>query len=117
MLQGVGPGQFADAVVVAVDGLSSPTIATADLDGDGDHEIVVSAGDGLSLIDDPLGAADPTAFGIETAKGAAGQGSTLTMTYAVGGYAPGGLDKLADVVDQVISEQVRFLKAYVEKSR
>jgi uncharacterized protein YndB with AHSA1/START domain len=54
---------------------------------------------------------------IEAVKGAAGQGSTLTMTYAVGGYAPGGLDKLADVVDQVISEQVRFLKAYAENTR
>ena len=54
---------------------------------------------------------------IEATKGAPGQVSTLTMTYAVGGYAPGGLDKLADIVDQVISAQVSFLKAYVEKSR
>jgi uncharacterized protein YndB with AHSA1/START domain len=48
---------------------------------------------------------------------ASGQGSTVTMTYMVGGYAPGGLDKLADAVDQVLSQQVQFLKAHVEKSR
>jgi uncharacterized protein YndB with AHSA1/START domain len=50
---------------------------------------------------------------------ASGQGaaqSTLTMTYAVGGYTPGGLDKLAPVVDQVLSQQVQFLKAHVEKT-
>lgn len=48
---------------------------------------------------------------------ASGQGSTVTLTYAVGGYTPGGLDKLAAPVDQVLSEQVRNLKAYVEKPR
>src|SRR5688572_24305210 len=48
---------------------------------------------------------------------ASGQGSTGTMRYAGGGYVPGGLDKLADVVDQVLSQQVQLLKAYVEKSR
>ena len=48
---------------------------------------------------------------------ASGQGSTVTMTYAVGGYTPGGLDKLADAVDQVLAEQVRNLKAYIEKAR
>jgi uncharacterized protein YndB with AHSA1/START domain len=45
------------------------------------------------------------------------QDSTLTMTYSVGGYVPGGLDKLADVVDGVLSEQVANLKAYLEKPR
>ena len=48
---------------------------------------------------------------------AAGQGSTITMTYAVGGYTPGGLDKIAAVVDQVLTEQVSFLKASLEKTR
>jgi len=48
---------------------------------------------------------------------AQGKGSTLTMTYAAAGYAPGGLDKLADVVDQVLGRQVQLLKAYAEKSR
>jgi uncharacterized protein YndB with AHSA1/START domain len=47
----------------------------------------------------------------------AAQGSTVTMTYVVGGYAPGGLDKLAAVVDQVLSQQVQLLKAHVEKAR
>jgi uncharacterized protein YndB with AHSA1/START domain len=46
---------------------------------------------------------------------AAGQGSTVTMTYAVGGHAPGGLEKLAGPVDQVLAEQVRSLKTYVER--
>jgi len=54
-------------------------------------------------------------WSIEPAK--QGSGSTLTMTYAVSGYAPGGLDKLADVVDAVLSQQVQRLKAYAEKSR
>jgi uncharacterized protein YndB with AHSA1/START domain len=42
--------------------------------------------------------------------------STLTMTYAVGGYAPGGLDALAALVDDVLSQQVRLLKTYAEKA-
>ncbi len=48
---------------------------------------------------------------------AQGKGSTLTMTYAAAGYAPGGLDKLADIVDQVLGRQVQLLKAYAEKTR
>ena len=44
-----------------------------------------------------------------------GTGSTLTMTYAAGGYAPGGLDKLADIVNTVLSQQVQRLKEYAEK--
>jgi len=39
------------------------------------------------------------------------------MTYAAGGYAPGGLDKLADIVDSVLRGQTQRLKAYAEKSR
>src|SRR5215208_1386734 len=54
-------------------------------------------------------------WSIESAK--QGGGSMLTMTYAVGGYTPGGLDKLADVVDTVVSQQVQRLKAYAEKTR
>ena len=52
---------------------------------------------------------------IEPAK--QGSGSTLPMTYAAGGYAPGGLDKLADVVDSVLAQQVKLLKAYAETAR
>ena len=48
---------------------------------------------------------------------AQGKGSILTMTYAAAGYAPGGLDELADIVDQVLGRQVQLLKAYAEKSR
>jgi uncharacterized protein YndB with AHSA1/START domain len=49
----------------------------------------------------------------------AGQGksSALTMTYAVGGYVPGGLDTLAEPVDGVLTRQVQLLKAYAEKTR
>ena len=45
-----------------------------------------------------------------------GQGSTVTMTYAVGGYVAGGLDKLAEPVDKVLAQQVALLKAHVEKA-
>lgn len=52
-------------------------------------------------------------WAIEPAK--QGSGSTLTMTYAAGGYAPGGLDKLADIVDMVLAQQVKLLKAHAER--
>ena len=52
---------------------------------------------------------------IEPAK--QGSGSTLTMTYAASGYAPGGMDKLADIVDTVLAQQVTLLKAYAERAR
>ena len=54
-------------------------------------------------------------WSIEPAK--QGNGSTLTMTYAAGGYAPGGLDKLADIVDAVLGQQVKLLKEFAETSR
>lgn len=37
--------------------------------------------------------------------------TTVTLTYAVGGYAPGGLDKLAKVVDGVLAGQLARLVA------
>jgi len=37
------------------------------------------------------------------------------VTYAVGGYYPGGLDAIADAVDAVIGGQLRRLKAHVER--
>ena len=46
-----------------------------------------------------------------------GQGSTLTMTYVVGGYMAGGLDQLADPVDKVLAQQIALLKAHVEKAQ
>jgi len=41
-------------------------------------------------------------------------GSTVTMTYAVGGYAA-GLEKLAPLVDQVLMRQLSLLKAYLDR--
>lgn len=43
--------------------------------------------------------------------------TTLTQTYDVGGYMTGGLDKIAPVVDQVLSEQFDRLKVYVETGK
>ncbi len=40
--------------------------------------------------------------------------TVVRFTYAVGGYRPGGLDALAEVVDAVIGEALLRLKAYVE---
>jgi hypothetical protein len=43
--------------------------------------------------------------------------TTLTQTYYVGGYFPGGLDKLAPAVDGVLGEQLGRLKSYVETGK
>ena len=43
--------------------------------------------------------------------------TTLTQSYYVGGYFPGGLDKLAPAVDGVLTQQVTRLKAYVETGK
>jgi hypothetical protein len=43
--------------------------------------------------------------------------TTLTQTYYVGGYFPGGLDKLAPAVDGVLAEQLGRLKSYVETGK
>jgi hypothetical protein len=45
-----------------------------------------------------------------------GGGTKLTVTYAVGGYFPGGADALANPVDQVMARQLARLKALVERS-
>jgi len=42
-------------------------------------------------------------------------GTKLDVTYAVGGYMPGGLANLAKVVDGVLTEQVTRLKNFAEK--
>jgi hypothetical protein len=44
----------------------------------------------------------------------AGDGSDLSLTYEVGGYAKDGLDKLASPVDGVLAAQVQRLKAFIE---
>lgn len=41
----------------------------------------------------------------------------MELTYNVGGYAPGGLKPLAPLVDSVLAEQVKRLKAFVETGR
>lgn len=41
------------------------------------------------------------------------KGSGIEMTYRVGGYFPGGLDKIAPVVDQVLGEQLGRLEQYI----
>ncbi|MDB5677029.1 SRPBCC family protein [Sphingomonas bacterium] len=40
--------------------------------------------------------------------------TTLKMTYTVGGYTPGGLEKIAAPVDAVLGQQLDGLKAAVE---
>jgi uncharacterized protein YndB with AHSA1/START domain len=47
---------------------------------------------------------------------ASGQDATVTLTYRVGGYFPGGLEKIADPVDQVLSGQLQRLKTYLERA-
>jgi uncharacterized protein YndB with AHSA1/START domain len=46
----------------------------------------------------------------------AGQGTTATVTYRVSGYFPGGLEKIAPAVDEVIGGQLKRLKAYLERN-
>jgi hypothetical protein len=43
------------------------------------------------------------------------KGTTLTWSYAVGGYAPGGLEKIAGAVDAVLIEQMTRLKEFIEE--
>jgi len=45
---------------------------------------------------------------------ATAQGTSATVTYSVGGYFPGGIEKIADPVDQVIGAQLQRLKAHLE---
>jgi len=44
-------------------------------------------------------------------------GTDLTLTYAVGGYAPGGFDDLSDKVDTMLGAQVNRLKKYIETGK
>jgi uncharacterized protein YndB with AHSA1/START domain len=44
----------------------------------------------------------------------AGEGTTLTWSYAVGGYHPGGLEQIAAAVDGVLIEQMSRLKELLE---
>lgn len=46
---------------------------------------------------------------------ATGAETTASVTYAVAAYVPGGADKLAAIVDAVMAEQLRRLKAHLER--
>jgi uncharacterized protein YndB with AHSA1/START domain len=43
--------------------------------------------------------------------------TTLTQIYYAGGYYQGGLDKMAPPVDEVLTDQISRLKAYVETGK
>jgi uncharacterized protein YndB with AHSA1/START domain len=43
-----------------------------------------------------------------------GTGTTLRLSYSVGGYMQGGLDKIAPAVDQVLGDQIQRLRRLVE---
>lgn len=58
-----------------------------------------------------MGASGALTWGLE----AAGAETTASVTYAVAAYVPGGADKLAAIVDSVMAEQIRRLKAYLER--
>jgi hypothetical protein len=45
----------------------------------------------------------------------AAEGTKVTFTYAVGGYAPAGFEKLAPLVDGVMAGQLKAFKAYADK--
>jgi hypothetical protein len=59
------------------------------------------------------GAAGHLAFVLVEADGK----TKLTVTYDVGGYFKGGLDKIAGPVDGVLGQQVARLKAQVEAGK
>ncbi len=46
---------------------------------------------------------------------AAGEGTKVDVTYAIGGYLDGGLNQLAAPVDGVLTQQFTRLKNYVER--
>lgn len=47
----------------------------------------------------------------------ADKGTKIDVSYAVGGYKAGGFDKLAPVVDRVLTEQFTRLRNYVETGK
>jgi uncharacterized protein YndB with AHSA1/START domain len=44
-------------------------------------------------------------------------GTTMLLTYSVGGFIDGGFEKIAAPVDNVLSEQFQRLKAFVETGK
>ena len=59
------------------------------------------------------GAAGHMTFGLAEKDGK----TTLTVTYDVGGYMKGGLDRIATPVDGVIGQQVARLKSQIETGK
>ena len=57
-----------------------------------------------------MGVAGNMTFEIEETEGV----SSVTLEYAVGGYMPGGLDKIAPAVDGVLVDVLDRLKGFVE---
>jgi hypothetical protein len=57
-----------------------------------------------------MGVAGNMTFEIEETEGV----SSVTLQYAVGGYMPGGLDKIAPAVDGVLVDVLDRLKGFVE---
>jgi uncharacterized protein YndB with AHSA1/START domain len=45
------------------------------------------------------------------------EGTRLVFSYVVGGYMPGGFEKMAPIVDAVLGEQVARLRTFVETGR
>jgi hypothetical protein len=41
-------------------------------------------------------------------------GTNVKVIYSIGGYRPGGLQKMAPLVDKVMAEQLKRLKNYIE---
>jgi len=44
-------------------------------------------------------------------------GTTLRLTYSVGGFMPGGFEKIAPAADGVLGDQVQRLKRFVETGK
>ena len=65
----------------------------------------------------PLQDGDLTGNMTWTLESAKNGGATLTMSYLIDGYFPGGLDQLSGVVDQVLAEQVGRLQRFIETGR
>jgi hypothetical protein len=47
-------------------------------------------------------------------KSAAGGGTDISFTYALGGYAKDGLEGMSKIADQVLGEQLERLKKVVD---
>jgi hypothetical protein len=81
--------------------------------------VLMTMPDELVVLDGALG---PLLFSGATGRlrfklAETGGHTTLTMDYWVGGYYPGGFDKIAPAVDGVLGDQAARLKRYVETGK